>query len=277
MKKKQIKRQFLVNAILLQSIYNNTSDPDIKTKLDNVMEYKYFFMGKTGEIPVNVTLARLDNEKKEYDIFYNKLDKDRKPTVDNCMVIVNDLIHYSNRDTNSHLRYILRVLQAVSPLTTTASETSTVKGPVQQNPFMLEQGQTHREAYIQMVDSRVFNLIISIGETCLYVDTEPSKSLLKAKFNDLVKYFFDLNNDILKYKNNATDNETLDISAEKNKLIGFKYYSGIKEEGITNRFGNMRIDFSIVSSNTLNVGASVNYVNELNRLINWPPHPPPPP
>jgi Zn-dependent M16 (insulinase) family peptidase len=281
-KKKQIKRQFLVNAILLQSMYNITRDPQIKKHLDYVMRHRDFFMGKTGEIPQNITLQSLDNEKKTYDFFRNNMLKPHiKQKVDDSMVSVNQLIDDSNRDTNSHLRNILTQLEAVSPITTEESQTSDIS--VQQSPFMVAPYPpllSRQEGNLLMFNNHTFSLIISIGETCLYVDTEQSKSLLKTKFNDLVDYFFNISNAVLVYKNNAKENSKYNIQSETDKLTGFKYYSGIEEgegKSITERFRGMRKRILIPSSDRLDITASVNYITELYRLINNPPPPPPPP
>ena len=275
--KKQIKRQFLVNAILLQSMYNNTSDKQIKTHLDHVMRHRDFFMGKTGEIPQNITLQSLDDEKKTYDTLHNSLISSIKLKVDKSMVSVNQLIHFSNRDTNSHLRNILMQLQAESPPTTEESKTSDIS--VQQSPFMVAPSLpllSRQDGNLLIFNSDTFSLIISIGETCLYVDTEPSKSLLKAKFNELVDYFFNISNAVLVYKRNAKENDKYNIHSETDKLTGFKYYSGIEEGkgiSITERFRRIREQFLIHSSDLLDITASVNYITELYRLINNPPPP----
>lgn len=256
-------------------MYNNTRNQQIKNHLDYVMGYRDFFMEKTGEIPQNITLQSLDNEKETYDTFHNSLKLDIKQKVDKSMVSVNELIHYSNRDTNSRLRNILIQLEAVSPRTSDIS--------VQQSPFMVAPSPpllSRQEGNLLIFNSYTFSLIISIGETCLYVDTEPSKSLLKAKFNELVDYFFNISNAVLVYKNNAKENDKYNIHSETDKLTGFKYYSGIEEgegKSITERFREMRKRILIPSSDRLDITATVNYITELNRLINNPPLPPPPP
>lgn len=264
--KKQIKRQFLVNAILLQSMYNNTRDPQIKEYLDYVMGYRVFFMGKAGEIPDHYDLTRLDNEYKIYDAFYHRLIKDKKTIVDESMVTVNQLIRFGNRDTNSSLRNILIELETKSP------ETSIGDGPVP-NPFISPPPllSNRNDINIQMHNSNVFSLIISIGETCLHVDTEPSNRLLKEKFNELVDYFFDLTGAILVYKNNAKEQQKYNIHSETSELTGFKYYSGIEEgqgKPITERFRGIRGRILIPSANPLDIQANVNYITELYRQIN---------
>jgi hypothetical protein len=239
-------------------------------------------MEKTSVIPEEFTLDVLNQNYKKYESYYKDLKKyadtshdsdiqKRSKEVSDVMNQVEALITANSRDTNEQLRDILRNLERVTAPNPKVYIIFQGKPAEQSAPSLL----SRKEGNKKMHDSDVFSLIISIGETCLYVDTEPSKILLKAKFNELVDYFFNISNAFLVYKHNATENGKYNILSETSELTGFKKYSGIEEgEGkrITERFREIRERILTPSANPLdfqeNVQSNVNYINELYRQIN---------
>lgn len=278
--KKLIKRQFLVNAILLRSMYINTGNSLFKDNYETVMKNSIIFMEKTSGIPEDITLDILNKNYNIYKGYYNDLKEyaeqnsdtyiqQRFKKVSDVMKRVEELLTANSRDTNEQLRNILREMDDVTAPNPSVYTIRTQGKHAEQPayPSLL----SRIKGNLQNLISDTFSLIISIGETCLYVDTEPSKGLLKAKFNELVGYFFFITDGVLQSKNYAKENDKYNIHSETSELTGFKYYSGIEEgqgKPITDRFRGLRERILIPSTNPLDFQATVNYINELYRQIN---------